>query len=140
MSETTDEARRTRGTATGLISQSTILILSGVLIGMAAGKAVRPDVENYVLFCGVAGLVAFIGLSSVARNRQQRATQLAVEKATTQLERRMDRHIASTGPDADVPQRRVRTNVVEQYLTVACHSRQKTPVRRGPGRFGPYDC
>ena len=47
-----------------LISRSTILILSGWLIGMATARLLPPEIEQFVTLVGLLGLIAFTGLDS----------------------------------------------------------------------------
>jgi hypothetical protein len=105
-----------------LISHSTILILSGFLIGIGAGKAAHPDIENYVLLAGVGGLIAYIGLDSAARRRTHRATQAAMDKATQALEERYSRHLAASEMKVESTPRRGRPDVIDQYVTVPCRT------------------
>ena len=77
-----------------LLSHSTVLILSGFLIGMVCRRIADPRIEVLVFAVGVLGVVAYIGLDQVARRRQERAHRTAAERANQDLERRIDRHIA----------------------------------------------
>ena len=47
-----------------LISRSTILILSGWLIGAATTHLLPPEIELFVTLVGLLGLIAFTGLDS----------------------------------------------------------------------------
>jgi hypothetical protein len=103
---------------THVLSHSTILILSGFLIGIGAGKAATPALENVVLLAGIGGLIAYIGLDSAARRRNQRATQAAVEKATQALEERYTRHLAANDLKVESTPRSGPARAVDQYVTV----------------------
>ncbi len=74
-----------------VISVTTILILSAFLIGIAIGNVIGTDLEPYVLACGLAGMLAFIGLELAAFHRKM----LALEEEKRHLESRLDRHILS---------------------------------------------
>ena len=74
-----------------LISNATILILSGFLIGLTVGKIVAEDLSPYTLSCGLAGLVSYIALEHVAARR--RAEEEFVERA--QNEDRLEKHVLS---------------------------------------------
>ena len=47
-----------------LISRSTILILSGWLIGTATARLLPAEIEQFVTLVGLLGLIAFTGLDS----------------------------------------------------------------------------
>ena len=74
-----------------LISNSTILILSGFLIGLTVGKIVSESLSPYVLACGLSGFLAFIALEFTGTQRDEQAAheeQVAVQN-------RLDRHVMS---------------------------------------------
>lgn len=74
-----------------LISNSTILILSGFLIGLTVGKIVNESLSPYVLSCGLSGFLAFIALEFTGSQREEKAAhdeQVAVQN-------RLDRHVMS---------------------------------------------
>lgn len=74
-----------------LISNSTILILSGFLIGLTVGKIVSESLSPYVLSCGLSGFLAFIALEFTGTQREEKAAheeQVAVQN-------RLDRHVMS---------------------------------------------
>ncbi len=76
---------------TQIISASTILILSGFLIGLTVGKIVSESLSPYVLSCGLAGFLAFIALESQGTQREEKIDQ--DEKVHVQT--RLDRHVLS---------------------------------------------
>lgn len=47
-----------------LVSRSTILILSGWLIGAATTRLLPAEIEQFVTLVGLLGLIAFTGLES----------------------------------------------------------------------------
>ncbi|MBX3440772.1 MAG: hypothetical protein KF774_00095 [Planctomyces sp.] len=73
-----------------LISNATILILSGFLIGLTVGKLVADDLSPYVLSCGLSGFLAFIALEVVAERRHAEALRAEQDQIT----RRIDRHVS----------------------------------------------
>ena len=77
----------------GLISRSTILILSGVLIGLGFGGGYSPSFHYSGLMAGWVGLIAYIALDWLARRRKQAATQRKLERKTSALESRIFRVI-----------------------------------------------
>ena len=86
-----------------VISASTILILSGFLIGLTVGKIVSESLSPYVLSCGLAGFLAFIAQEFTGTQREEEEAH--VEQV--QVQSRLDRHVLSlssmtfTMPDDD---------------------------------------
>ena len=76
---------------TQIISASTILILSGFLIGLTVGKIVSESLSPYVLSCGLAGFLAFIALELTGTQREEKIDH--DEKVHVQT--RLDRHVMS---------------------------------------------
>jgi hypothetical protein len=76
-----------------LVSTSTILILSGFLLGMAVSSPL-DDLSFYVTMCGLCGVVSYLALELAAVRRLQ--GEVAREQA--QMERRLERHVNSTIP------------------------------------------
>lgn len=74
-----------------LVSTSTILILSGFLIGLTVGKSVTDTLSPFVLDCGLAGLLAFIALEFASSRREEEEAQ----EEQDQIQSRLDRHIMS---------------------------------------------
>lgn len=74
-----------------ILSTSTILILSGFLIGLSVGKMVAEDLSPYVLVCGLSGFLAFIALDEVAARRRDEQWQ----EEQQQREDRLDKHVHS---------------------------------------------
>ncbi len=74
-----------------LLSTSTILILSGFLIGVTIGKIVAADLSPYVLACGLSGFLAFIAFDTAA-SRRELARQIEEQES---MEKRLDKHMHS---------------------------------------------
>jgi hypothetical protein len=74
-----------------LISNATILILSGFLIGLTVGKIVADELSPYVLACGLSGFLAFIALELTAERRMEMAERTEMVRA----HRRLERHLAT---------------------------------------------
>jgi hypothetical protein len=74
-----------------LISNSTILILSGFLIGLTVGKIVNESLSPYVLSCGLSGFLAFIALEFTGTQREEQAAH----EEQVQVQSRLDRHVMS---------------------------------------------
>ena len=74
-----------------LISASTILILSGFLIGLTVGKIVSESLSPYVLSCGLAGFLAFIALEFAGTRREEEEAHVG----QVHVQGRLDRHVMS---------------------------------------------
>ncbi len=74
-------------------ARSTILILSGYLLGATAAHVCSPTMERGALFAGLIGTLSYALLACRARRRQLHHARLALRKATVQIERRMDQHV-----------------------------------------------
>ena len=74
-----------------MLSASTILILSGFLIGLTVGNIVAEELSPYVLACGLSGFLAYIALENAAYRRK--VDSIAQEQR--QAENRLDRHVMS---------------------------------------------
>ena len=86
-------AQKNQSVQKPLLSGATILILSGVLLGMVSRSLVNPAYEIHVLVAALSGLTAFLGLKFVAMRRKGRAAEKASRKATAVLENRFERHL-----------------------------------------------
>lgn len=82
-----------------LISTTSILILSGFLIGVTVGKIVAEDLSPYVLACGLSGFLAYIALDVAATRREEDA---AAEEIRF-VQGRLDRHVNSMNTPAPQP-------------------------------------
>ena len=76
-------------TAPPLVSVTSLLILSGFLIGVAVGQGVADDLSPYVLSCGLAGVLAYLGFDCAASRRRER--ELLREQQ--QFMSRLNRHV-----------------------------------------------
>lgn len=101
-----------------LLSTTSIIILSGFLIGTTLVRGMKPQIEPVTMYAGCVGLVAWIGLRFATRRHRDHVRRRAVQQATLRLERRIDRHIAHQPPICRYCRRRVRQGVETQYLTV----------------------
>ena len=76
-----------------LISRSSILILGGILIGVASSEALTngPGSIRFLIFvAALAVLFAFVMLCSLG---QQRRKRVAHQEAVERLEQRVNRHL-----------------------------------------------
>ena len=112
-----------------LVSHSSILIFSGILIGMVASRMVSQEWQSTVYLIGLFGLVSYFGLALLAERRQRNTTERALEKASTDLEHRFDRHVHRPPISTKKQVRSVdSTDIARQYLTVTDSNRR--PFRR----------
>lgn len=74
-----------------VVSTSTILILSGFLIGLTVSKIVSDTLSPYVLDCGLAGFLAFIALEFAGSRREEEEAHVG----QAQVQSRLDRHVMS---------------------------------------------
>jgi hypothetical protein len=72
-----------------LVSVTSLLILSGFLIGVAVGQGVADDLSPYVLSTGLAGVLAYLGFDCAATRRRER--ELLREQQ--QFMSRLSRHV-----------------------------------------------
>jgi len=84
-----------------LISNATILILSGFLIGLTVGKFVAEDLSPYVLACGLSGFLAFIALELAAERRTNEANRREQQSVARRLERHVVQQPSEESFDAD---------------------------------------
>lgn len=83
--------RTTRDEEHAILSTSSILILSGFLVGLTVGCEIGDDLSPFVLASGLAGFVAYLGLDVVATRRREE--MVAAEQR--QMEQRLDKHVLS---------------------------------------------
>lgn len=84
--------------STPLVSGVSILIFSGFLIGVTVGRGVGGDLSPYVLSCGLAGVLAYVGFDRARAGKRER--ELLDERQL--LLARLERHLTnSPSGDAD---------------------------------------
>jgi|GEM_PF-3001347 len=110
----------------GVVSRSTILILSGFLFGLAFGRTLPAAMELHVVCGGGVGLLAYIVLEGISRRRQQQAQRENEARLTRRLESRMKRHI----PRVDPLESRLRCYGAERRDPALSKSLTKPLVRR----------
>jgi hypothetical protein len=106
------------GTPSSLATRSLILVLSGYLVGITASHICSPAMEGCALAAAAIGMIAQAVFASHSRLRQAQDDQLAMQKATVRLERRVEQHVRIPSIR---PSRRLRTTcprAYEQYITV----------------------
>lgn len=87
-----------------LLSESTILILSGFLIGSVMRNFVEQRLEHNVLVAGMVGLVAYVALAYGSYYRKRRQQKIALKRASADLEKRFERHIVEGSSSTDLRQ------------------------------------
>jgi C4-dicarboxylate-specific signal transduction histidine kinase len=106
------------GTPSSLATRSLILVLCGYLVGITASHICSPAMEGCALAAATIGLIAQGVFASHSRQRQVQHEQLAIQKATVRLERRVEQHVRIPSVRHT---RRLRTTSPrshEQYITV----------------------
>ena len=105
-----------------LLSHSTILILSGYLIGAGSVTASAPGVGETALAAGLCGLIGYISMKIAARRRARRRAEAAISHATRSLEMRLHRHIPRPALLGRRRLRRRERTSPAQYLAVVRRS------------------
>lgn len=121
-----DRTLSTQKLNTSILSQSTILILSGYLVGIAASQTTSIAMQFSIHAAGMTGFVAYIALRYLT-HQQQILRHEKRQKAEFDLELRFDRHVPRFRPRRQQQTRRNHHDDYRQYLTVTTSNR---PVRR----------
>jgi len=80
------EKQNDRGAiARPLLSRSTILILSGILVGMGLRDGLEHQLYLTGCLAGAVGIIAYFGLELLAQRRQREATKDTLQRAATVL-------------------------------------------------------
>src|SRR5579871_5406726 len=87
--------------AGALISPSSILILSGFLVGMGLSDGSIPGRQCTAFLTAGCGLLSFYALDGIARRRSAHVNARETKKAVRRLENRIGRHIGSVDEDED---------------------------------------
>ncbi|TWT52232.1 hypothetical protein KOR42_31000 [Thalassoglobus neptunius] len=74
-----------------LISSTSILIMSGFMIGLTVGKYSGDELSPFLLAGGLSGFLAFLALDLTAARRSQKEK----EDNVASIERRLERHTHS---------------------------------------------
>jgi hypothetical protein len=85
-----------------LVSRSSILLLSGILIGMALRDGVQPWAHFHGFFIGLTGLIAYVGLEVVSRHRADRETREAHDRMVNVLNSRIEKLVVRSNGDHSV--------------------------------------
>lgn len=110
--------RKGRKARKPLLSHSSILILSGFLIGMVFNQMTESGVEIYVFAAGLVGLLGYLCLDELAQRRRLQAEKTEFEQATNKLERRLNRHILQGPQVRSSRPSPVHHDLERQYQTV----------------------
>lgn len=78
-----------------LVSRTSILILSGLLLGMVARHAVPAATEPYAYLTAMVGLIAWLGLSYSAHRRETKSRQVQTERRSREQVVRIYRHLSA---------------------------------------------
>lgn len=106
---------------TPLLSYSSILILSGFLIGLVASRAVERRWEPLIFLIGLFGLVSWFALGHLSRRREERRQQESIQLAASRLGSRLDRHTLKCQSNAEITAQWSLPRMEQQYLPVMTH-------------------
>lgn len=84
-----------------LISPSSILILSGFLVGMGLSDGSTPGRQCTAFLTAGCGLLSFYALDGITRRRNAHVSARQTKIAVRRLENRIGRHIGSLEEDDD---------------------------------------
>lgn len=73
-----------------LLSRSSILILSGILVGMGLRDGLENRLYQLGYFAGAIGIISYFGLELLAQRRQREATRITLQRAATVLNTWLD--------------------------------------------------
>lgn len=110
-----------------LISASTILILSGFLIGLTVGKIVSESLSPYVLSCGLAGFLAFIALELTSTQREEQSDH----EEKVHVQGRLDRHVLSMSS--------MSFHLPDEASSPNSHSSQNSPLSQSTAELQRLD-
>ena len=80
-----------QGNEASLISSSTILILSGIILGAAFNQFIHEGVLPYLIAAGVSGILSYVVFSLAA---SRRALEI-LQDERKHVEKRLDKHLFS---------------------------------------------
>jgi hypothetical protein len=83
-----------------LLSRSSILILSGILVGMGLRDGLENELYLLGYFTGVVGIISYFGLEMLAQHRHREATKVTLQKAATVLNSWLDKEVGEGPRDA----------------------------------------
>jgi len=119
MAPTPDANRPTGlGSTSSLATRSLILVLSGYLVGITASHICSPAMEGCALGAAAIGMIAQAVFASHSRQRQAQDDELAMQKATVRLERRVEQHVRIPSVRSSRRLRTTSSRSHEQYITV----------------------
>jgi ABC-type transport system involved in cytochrome bd biosynthesis fused ATPase/permease subunit len=101
-----------------LLSNSSILILSGLLLGIVLTQIVPDSFRFSATMGGIVGIIAYVVLQSFARIRDLRARAQREELVAMKLEGKVARHVLRSMPDHKRSPRQSRAMAMRQYLPV----------------------
>jgi hypothetical protein len=99
-----------------LLSRATILILSAMLIGIGLSQPTGSALYGQSLGVGMLGVLSYIGLVVSARQRHREAVRKAFERATWNLNQRLDKFVSDGGNLPAAPHHRGVPNVAYSFL------------------------
>jgi hypothetical protein len=85
---------------------------------MASSNFTKPGMQLYVFCIGAFGIIAYFALGHVAKTRQEKAAEVAAEKATSRMEGRLDRHVSHDTEIRAGYSKMTSDNPINQSMTV----------------------
>jgi hypothetical protein len=83
-----------------LVSRSSILILSGFLVGLGLSRGLPEGEQSSALIAAGFGLLSFFLLDGLSRRRALQASQRQIQLAIRRLEKRIGKHVGEAQADA----------------------------------------
>jgi hypothetical protein len=99
-------------------ARNTIMILGGYLLGTFAAHVCSPLMERIALAVVLIGALSFAAQALHARQKRLHAAHMAIQKATSRVERRMDQHVRIASARLMLKLHATRGWSHEQYIPV----------------------
>jgi hypothetical protein len=91
MSSHVDRSNACKSISLPLLSRSSILILSGILVGMGLRDGLQHELYLLGYFAGAIGIISYFGLELLAQRRQREATKETLQRAASVLNSWLDK-------------------------------------------------
>lgn len=129
-----DEGSSRRRTPAPQADRTTLLVLSGFLVGIGLQGVAGTQLGPYTVAAGSAGLLGYLALSHLARRQEQARSTLETERKLLRLHARLDRHLPQMRPNRRTQRdRRLREDMLLQYMPVVHAGSRRHDARPGRG-------
>lgn len=116
--------------ASPTFDRTTLLVLSGLLVGLGLQNAVATRLGPYSVAAGCAGLLGYLALSHLARRQERSRSLLEAERKLLRLHARLDRHLPQLRPNRRaLRDRRQQDEMLLQYMPVVQAGHRRRDVR-----------